>query len=527
MNKQTTEPMTNPKKWFDKYKPHLIGVVLLIIIGIAIILFLKYNPSTSTPVDRSGGLTDSTPTPVTNPVPNPVPTPAPEPVNGKWGEWGTCYETSEIGTNGKKRWKRSRTCIQEAKNGGTPCNQLDGGNADEYCTPSNGLWKDPPPDSNDVCYKKTIIESGKPVERWFKKRECVGVLNGGNDCVGSDEVLCTPINGQWPTLGFEDPNVVCVLEKDKDGKPVLDPQGRQIFSKTITCTLPLFGGVKCPDRGEVGVTYTDMDGQHITAKKRCPPQEGFWSEWGAYCKGAACGSSTSSGSFIAGNYYVDRGVEKQLRYCIREGNQNCPLGDTVRNAFTEYSSCLPEIPPQGGEEVWVKKRTRLSTNQVDSVLCNPIPGWKPLKNVSLPDKFLLKNVKYNKYLTHNKNTNIVIATTKDGSTVWTAKNKNGVQESIIRNTDTSIQNEIRCVNIIDSCKGRSMTSSVPVASCDANDWSNFKQFSYDPTTKQLKVTDTRCNVSEVCLEMRANDNLPLVNYCDANRVEQRWIFEKA
>jgi hypothetical protein len=268
-----SSPSFGSKDWFLKNKLYLITAGVLIGAGIAIaVIFGKKSgdASTGSGGTQMGGLTGD----------------ANAPVNGKWSAWGNCYESSEVNPdNGKKKWKRVRKCIQEAKNGGTPCSQLDGGNSEEVCTPVNGNWADAPPDSDAVCLLKkdaqgNPIKDSKGQEMWVKKRECSGAKYGGNDCVGSGEDSCKAVSGQWPELGFDDPSATCELERDKDGKPVLDAQGRQQFFKTITCSPSAFGGSKCASRGEAGAVTTEQNGQQIS-KLRCSYSDGVWTNWSA------------------------------------------------------------------------------------------------------------------------------------------------------------------------------------------------------------------------------------------------------
>jgi hypothetical protein len=253
----TSTPVFGSKDWFLKYKLWIgIGVVALgAVIAISVV--------GKTTDDNSTGRMGNTP------------------VNGKWGPWSTvCKETNETYSNGKKKWKRTRECIQEPQNGGKPCSEIDGGKSEEICTPVNGQWVTPE-DSDEVCFKNAQGD-------WVKKQICSGTKNGGEDCVGSDKVKCNAINGNWPTLGFDDPRAVCELARDKEGKIEKDDQGREVYYKTITCQLPEFGGQPCPNRMENGAINIKEGDQVVEAKLRCSYIDGAWSDWRKDASGKIC-----------------------------------------------------------------------------------------------------------------------------------------------------------------------------------------------------------------------------------------------
>ncbi|NBO61925.1 MAG: hypothetical protein EBU82_13335, partial [Flavobacteriia bacterium] len=253
-------PTFGSKQWFIQYKLWIgIGVVVLgAIIAVSIFTGKGTDDGNNNSTGRMG---DS-------------------PVNGKWGPWENCKETNDLYPNGKKKWKRTRQCIQPSQNGGKPCSEIDGGKSEEICTPVNGQWVTPE-DSEEVCYKNAQGD-------WVKKQICSGTANGGEDCVGSAEVKCTPINGSWPTLGFDDPKAVCELSRDKDGNIKKDDNGREIYYKTITCQLPEFGGQPCPNRMENGVINIKEGDQVVEAKLRCSYFDGAWSDWRKDATGKIC-----------------------------------------------------------------------------------------------------------------------------------------------------------------------------------------------------------------------------------------------
>ena len=196
------------------------------------------------------------------------------PVDAQWSSWGECKKDTD------GIWKRYRTCTQEGKNGGKTCSQ---GTKVENCEVVNGGWS-VPKDSDAVCQLKTD-SSGKAVkdsagrEIWVKKRVCDNPVpqNGGAGCIGDAEVRCEPVNGNWGST-FNDE--VCLLELTPDGKAVQDPEGRKIYSKTIECIPPKYGGFDCPAFTDSGVTVNKENDVSKTARKICETTDGRWGEFG-------------------------------------------------------------------------------------------------------------------------------------------------------------------------------------------------------------------------------------------------------
>jgi hypothetical protein len=191
----------------------------------------------------------------------------PSAVNGEWSEWGECVNQDGV-------CKKKRTCMVEAQNGGKPCSEIDGGDSERLCDPVNGNWYIPP-DSTSICTRK-IDSSGNPIldsegrEIWVKQKTCTNPApcNGGSQCSGDPEERCQPINGNWSNLD----EAKCEMVTDSGGTPVL-VEGRQVYTKTVTCTPPQFGGSDCPN-----IPNSTRNGNQASIP--CDPIDGVWGQWG-------------------------------------------------------------------------------------------------------------------------------------------------------------------------------------------------------------------------------------------------------
>lgn len=169
-----------------------------------------------------------------------APAAKPSAINGAWSAWSDCV--NQNGVCAKKR-----TCIIEAQNGGKPCSEIDGGDAERLCDPVNGNWYTPP-DSATACALKRDA-SGNPIldatgrEVWVKQKTCTNPApcNGGSACPGDAEERCQPIDGKWASIEVAE----CKPVFDSSGV-VLLAEGKQVYRKTVQCTPPQFGGSECP-----------------------------------------------------------------------------------------------------------------------------------------------------------------------------------------------------------------------------------------------------------------------------------------
>jgi hypothetical protein len=238
-----TSPKFLSKDWFLKNKV-LVGVVVVVILvgaGVGIYFAVKPKSSSDANNDQTAGGTDTG-----------------TPKNGRWSEWSTeCVKQGN-------QWVKTRTCLEEGKNGGLLCSQIDGGKSTRVCDPIAGQWRTPS-DSESVCK----LENGV----WVKERFCDNPAPkyGGAECAGSNKVSCTPTNGYWfPSIN----DAVCEVEKDENGNIVTDGQGRTKYYKTLTCVNGQFGGEACPTRTESGVVIKDNK-----AMIPCSYRDGTWTEF--------------------------------------------------------------------------------------------------------------------------------------------------------------------------------------------------------------------------------------------------------
>lgn len=287
-----SSPKFPSKEWFLKNKV-LVGIVVIAVLlgtGVGIYFAVRPKDGGGTGGGGTGGGTD-----------------VGARKNGKWSEWSTeCIKQGD-------QWVKTRTCLEEGKNGGLLCSQIDGGKTIQICEAIPGGWRTPddsdavcklengkwvkerfcdapapkyggatcsgsnkvectpvaggwrtPPDSDAVCK----LEDGK----WMKERFCdAPVPKYGATCSGSNKVECTPLNGRWKT-NFSDE--ICKVETDAQNKPIVDANGRTSYYKTIICENPKYGGAPCPTRTETGV---EVSGDK--ARIKCLSTDGVWTNF--------------------------------------------------------------------------------------------------------------------------------------------------------------------------------------------------------------------------------------------------------
>ena len=267
------------------------------------------------------------------------------PVDAQWSSWGECKKDTD------GIWKRYRTCTQEGKNGGKTCSQ---GTKVENCEVVNGGWS-VPKDSDAVCQLKTD-SSGKAVkdsagrEIWVKKRVCDNPVpqNGGAGCIGDAEVRCEPVNGNW---GSTFNNEVCLLDLTADSKPVQDPEGRRIYSRTIECIPPKYGGFDCPAFADPGVTVNKENGVSKTARKICETTDGRWGEFGT----CALKSSGSKDTVKTRVCILPKLEDKTNADAGKPCTSEYPLFNLTNNNDSGYIISASSVDPFGagsGYEPW-------------------------------------------------------------------------------------------------------------------------------------------------------------------------------
>jgi hypothetical protein len=290
-----SSPKFPSKEWFLKNKV-LVGIVVIVVLlgtGVGIYFAVRPKSGTAGGGGSGGGSGGSTDTGARK--------------NGKWSDWSAeCVKQGD-------QWVKTRTCLEEGRNGGLLCSQIDGGKTTQICEAIPGGWRTPD-DSDAVCK----LEDGKWVKERFcdapapkyggaacsgpNKVECTPVAGGwrtpadsdavckledgkwvkerfcdapapkyGATCSGSNKVECTPQNGRWKT-NFSDE--ICKVETDAQQKPIVDSAGRTTYYKTIICEEPKYGGAPCPTRTETGV---DVSGGK--ARIKCQRNDGVWAQF--------------------------------------------------------------------------------------------------------------------------------------------------------------------------------------------------------------------------------------------------------
>lgn len=288
-----SSPKFPSKEWFLKNKVLVGIVVIVVLLGTGVGIYFAVRPKDGGGGTGGGGTGEGTDVSARK--------------NGKWSEWSTeCIKQGD-------QWVKTRTCLEEGKNGGLLCSQIDGGNTIQICEAIPGGWRTPadsdvvckledgkwvkerfcdapapkyggatcsgsnkvectplaggwrtPPDSDAVCK----LEDGK----WMKERFCdAPVPKYGATCSGSNKVECTPLNGRWKT-NFSDE--ICKVETDAQNKPIVDANGRTSYYKTIICENPKYGGAPCPTRTETGV---EVSGDK--ARIKCLSTDGVWTNF--------------------------------------------------------------------------------------------------------------------------------------------------------------------------------------------------------------------------------------------------------
>jgi len=240
-----SSPKFPSKEWFLKNKVLVGIVVIVVLLGTGVGIYFAVRPKSGTAGGEgsggAGGLTDTGAR-----------------KNGKWSNWSAeCVKQGD-------QWVKTRTCLEEGKNGGLLCSQIDGGKTTQICEAIPGGWRTPA-DSDAVCK----LEDGK----WMKERFCddPAPKYGGATCSGSNKVECTPQNGYW-TPSFNE--TTCKVETDAQGKPIVDSTGRTNYYKTITCIDPQYGGSPCPARTETGVVVSGGK-----ARIKCGHTDGVWTQF--------------------------------------------------------------------------------------------------------------------------------------------------------------------------------------------------------------------------------------------------------
>jgi hypothetical protein len=346
-----TSPKFLSKEWFLKNKI-LVGVVITVILvgaGVGIYFAVRTKSTSATSGGGSGGTGGSTDTGTRK--------------DGKWSQWSTeCVQQGN-------QWVKTRTCIEEGKNGGLLCSQIDGGKATQLCEPIPGGWRTPP-DSDSVCK----LEDGK----WVKERFCDNPAPkyGGATCQGSNKVDCTPLAGDWrtppdsdsvcklengkwvkerfcdnpvpkygatcqgsnkvdctPSNGYWFPSAneaVCEVGKDDQGNVIVDGQGRTTYYKTLTCVAPQYGGAACPTRTESGVVV-----KNNKAMIPCPYRDGVWTDF-----------STCT---VSGNDTLKTRTCALPEYGGRPCVDYYPLINLVDNNDSGYIASASSVDPLGGQ----------------------------------------------------------------------------------------------------------------------------------------------------------------------------------